>query len=317
MIKSLNSHVLCSPDAAGVLTAKLPTTPNQANRKKKMANERVSLTIYRVIVYFVLIVLSLMCLVPFWMLLINSSYSTSEIRQGFHWWFGGSFVGNWNSLMSNTNIPLKTGFLNSLIIAFTCSILTVYFSALTAYATHVYQFKGKKFITTFILAVMMIPTQVASMGLILICNQLHLLNQLWILIVPAIASPVTYFYMKQYLESVLPFEVIEAARVDGASELRIFHQIVLPILKPALAVQFIFAYVSNWNNFFVPAMLLQKKELWTLPLVIAGLKSSSPDTFDLGQIYMLMMISVIPVVIVYFIFSKAIIKNLTSGAVKG
>jgi len=300
-----------------IIGSNTPNLKKNEESRKKLSNQRIGMIVYRVIVYVFLILLSLICIVPFWILIVNCTYQSSQIQQGLHWWFGNYFVENFQGLLSNTNIPLKTGFINSLIVAFTTAILTVYFSALTAYATHVYQFKGKKFVTTFILAVMMIPTQVASMGLVVICNQLHLLNQIWLIIVPAIASPVTYFYMKQYLESVLPFEVIEAARVDGSSEIRIFHQIVLPILKPALAVQFIFSYVTNWNNFFIPGMLLQDKTTWTLPIVIAGLKASSPDTFDLGQVYMLMTIAIIPVVIVYLIFSKAIIKNLTSGAVKG
>jgi multiple sugar transport system permease protein len=293
-----------------------PTASNSANAKKKKS-EKTSLFFYRVAVYAVLIILSLICIFPFYTLLINCSWGTADIQQGFHWWFGNAFKANFDSLMSNTHIPLRQGFINSLIIAFSASFLTVYFSALTAYATHIYNFRGKKAITVFILAVMMIPTQVAAMGLVMMCMQLHWINQIWVVIVPAVASPVCYFYMKQYLESVLPFEIVEAARVDGASEIRIFHQIVLPILKPALAVQFIFAYVSNWNNYFIPAMLLQKSDVKTLPIVIAGLKASSPDMFDLGQVYMLMTIAVIPVVIVYLIFSRAIIKNLTSGAVKG
>lgn len=288
-----------------------------SSKDRKFKSEKASLYTYRTFVYLFLIILTVICLFPFYTLLVNCSYSSYEIRQGFHWWFGSHFIDNFKNLLKNPNIPIGNGFRNSFIIAFSSSILTVYFSALTAYATHIYQFKGRKFIETFILVIMMIPTQVAGLSLVLIYNELHLLNQIWVLIVPTVASPVTYFYMKQYMESILPFEVIEAARVDGYSELGIFHRIVLPIMKPAISVQFIFAFVSNWNNYFIPSLLLQSNDSKTLPLVIAGLKASSPDTFDLGQIYMLMMLSVIPVVIVYLIFSKAIIKNLTSGAVKG
>lgn len=287
------------------------------DKKKHLKNDKVSLNFYRAIVYIVLILLTILCLFPFYILLVNCTRSSSDIQNHFSFWFGNSFVSNFTSLMSNENVPMLTGFRNSLIISFSAAFLTIYFSALTAYATHVYNFKGKKIITVFILAVMMIPTQVSAMGLVMMCMDLHWMNQIWVVIIPAVASPICYFYMKQYLESVLPFEVIEASRVDGASEIRIFHQIVLPILKPALAVQFIFAYVANWNNYFIPAMLLQSNDVKTLPIIIAGLKASSPDTFDLGQVYMLMTVAVIPVIIVYFIFSRALIKNLTSGAVKG
>ena len=286
-------------------------------RAKKKKNEKVSLGVYRFFVYFVMIILTIICLFPFYVLLVNSSYSSADIMKGFHWWFGGSFAANWNTLFNDSNIPLLSAFGNSLIISLSASVLTVYFSALTAYATHIYSFKGKKIITTFILAIMMIPTQVSAMGLVMACIDLGLTNQIWVLIVPAVASPVTYFYMKQYLESVLPFEVIEASRVDGASEIRIFHQIVLPILKPAMSVQFIFAYVSNWNNFFLPSMLLENRDVKTIPIVLTLLTGSSPATFDKGEIYMLLTVAVLPLLIVYLIFSKGLIKNLTSGSVKG
>lgn len=296
----------------GSITVEQAQTP-----KKKLHNDKISLNLYRVLVYTILIILTILCLFPFYILLVNCSRQSSDIQQGFSWTFGTYFGKNFKNLIANTNIPLKAGFVNSLIIALFGSVLTVYFSALTAYSTTIYNFKFKKVITTFILAVMMIPTQVSALGLVIMCMKAGWTNQLWVIIVPCVASPVTYFYMKQYIEAVLPMEVIEASRVDGYGELRIFHTIALPILKPALAVQFIFAYVANWNNYFIPSLLLTTDDVKTLPLVLANLKLSSPDTFDLGQVYCLMTIAVIPVLIVYLIFSRAIIKNLTSGAVKG
>ena len=140
------------------------------------------------------------------------------------------------------------------------------------------------------------------------------------LILPSVASPITFFYIKQYLESILPKEMIEAARVDGAGEMRIFHGMVLPILKPALAIQFIFAFVSSWNNFFIPQLLLANKsnDYKTVPLIVSGLNDkSNPVSFDTGRVYMIMLIAIVPLLIVYLVFSKFILKNLTSGSVKG
>lgn len=309
----IDRRLMLSPAAS---VAGTPNS-NSKNKKDKVKSSKGSLTVYRVIVYIVMTVLTIVCLFPFYVLLVNCSYASNDIMKGFHWWFGNSFGSNWNTLFTDTNIPLTRAFLNSLIISLSAAILTVYFSALTAYGTHVYNFKGKKFISTFIIAIMMIPTQVSSMGLVMMCIKLGLTNQIWVLIIPAIASPVTYFYMKQYLESVLPYEIIEASRVDGASEIRIFHQIVLPILKPALSVQFIFSYVANWNNFFMPSMLLTDRDAKTIPVVLSLLTGSSPATFDKGEIYMLLTVAVFPVLIVYLIFSKGLIKNLTAGSVKG
>lgn len=280
-------------------------------------SEKGVLILERTLVYIVLILLTILCIFPFYILFVNATRSTAEIRAYFTLLPGGNFGNNWVKLMSNDNLPVQKALLNSIIISFCSATLTVYFSALTAYATNVYRFKARKFVETFILAIMMIPTQVATMGLVMTCMKLNLFNQFWVIIIPAIAAPSVYFYMKQYLASVLPFEIVEAARVDGYGELRIFHTIVLPILKPALAVEFIFSYVASWNNYFMPAMLLQKDEYKTIPLLIANLKGSSPDTFDLGVIYMLMFIAVIPTLLIYLIFSRGIIKNLTNGAVKG
>lgn len=285
--------------------------------REKHHNDKILLIVKRVFAYALLVFITLLCVIPFYLLLVNCTHSNGDIQTKVNLWFGDYFVKNWKALMANKNLPVIKAFGNSTIISLCSATLCVYFSALTAYATHIYSFKFKKLITTFILAIMMIPTQVASLGLVVICMKFNITNNYLPLILPSIASPVVYFYMKQYLESVLPYETIEAARVDGASEIRIFHTIVLPMIKPALALQFIFSYVSSWNNYFVPAMLISKLNLKTLPLIIAGLKSSSPDTFDLGPIYVLMTVAVFPLLIVYLIFSRSIIKGLTAGAVKG
>ena len=286
-------------------------------RPQKLKSEKPFLYTERTFVYIFLILLTILCLFPFWILLVNATRSNADIKNSFSLWFGGSLAQNWNGLMGNDHIPTRTALVNSIWISFVSAILTVYFSALTAYAIHIYNFRGKKFIAAFILAIRMIPTQVSAMGLVRICAKRGLYNQIWLIIVPAICTPSVYFYRKQYLESVLPYEIVEASRVDGASELRTFHQIVLPILKPAISVQFIFAFVASWNNYFRPAMLLKDSSVRTIPLIIANLKNSDPSVFDLGQIYLLMAIAVFPMLIIYLIFSRGILKNLTAGSVKG
>jgi multiple sugar transport system permease protein len=137
------------------------------------------------------------------------------------------------------------------------------------------------------------------------------------LIVPGIAAPVVFFYMKQYMESVLPLDVIDAARVDGSNEFRTFNTIVLPMIKPAIAVQMIFSFVSSWNNYFIPALLLNKSELKTVPIMIAQLRSADYSKFDMGKVYMFILLAILPVMIVYIILSKSIIKGVTAGSVKG
>ena len=214
---------------------------------------------------------------------------------------------------------LWKGLLNSFIVAASSSVLSCYFSAMTAYGVHVYDFKLKKFAFTFIMVIMMIPSQISAVGFVELVNKMGLYNTFIPLIVPAVAAPAVFFYMKQYIESSLPLEVIEAARVDGSNEFRTFNTIALPMMKPALAVQLIFAFTSSWNNFFIPALILEEDKM-TVPILISLLRSevaSGGAGADWGAVYMTILIAIIPVVIVYIFISKHIVQGVALGAVKG
>ena len=278
---------------------------------------RIQLIFLRVIVYSILVFLSLLCIFFFYLMVVNSSRSNAELAKGFTLIPSGNFFTNLKNAWNDSSINIPRGMLNSLIIALATAVLTTYFSALTAYGVHVYDFKGKKLVFTFIMAVMMIPAQVSALGFVQLMNKLHLNNSFIPLIIPGIAAPVVFFYMKQYMESVLPLDVINAARVDGSSEFRTFNTIVLPMIKPAIAVQMIFLFVSSWNNSFVPALLLDKAELKTVPIMIAQLRSADYSKFDMGKVYMFILLAILPVLITYIILSKSIIKGVTSGSVKG
>jgi multiple sugar transport system permease protein len=278
---------------------------------------RIQLIFLRVIVYSILVFLSLLCIFFFYLMVVNSTRSNAELAKGFTLIPSGNFFTNLKNAWNDSSINIPRGMLNSLIIALATAVLTTYFSALTAYGVHVYDFKGKKLVFTFIMAVMMIPAQVSALGFVQLMNKLHLNNSFIPLIIPGIAAPVVFFYMKQYMESVLPLDVINAARVDGSSEFRTFNTIVLPMIKPAIAVQMIFSFVSSWNNYFVPALLLDKAELKTVPIMIAQLRSADYSKFDMGKVYMFILLAILPVLITYIILSKSIIKGVTSGSVKG
>ena len=167
------------------------------------------------------------------------------------------------------------------------------------------------------LAVMVIPQQVSAVGFYQMCVRLSWTNSYIPLIVPGVAAPVVFFYMKQYIESVLPMEIIDSARVDGSGEFMTFNRIVLPMLKPALAVQLIFTFVQSWNNYFMPALLLDKAEMKTVPIMIAQLRAADYSKFDMGKVYMFILLAILPVLIVYIFLSKYIIKGVTAGSVKG
>ena len=277
----------------------------------------------RVVAYIVLVAISILCLFWFYVLFINSTRSHSELTSGFqalpnfkNFKFITQFITNFKNLMAGT-LPIWNGLLNSIIVAGSCAVLSTYFSTMTAYAIHAYDFKLKKAIFTFILMVMMIPTQVTALGFINLITDMKLDNTFIPLIIPAIAAPATFFYMKQYMESTLPLAIIEAARIDGSGEFRTFNTIVLPMMKPAIAVQAIFTFVQNWNNYFTPALVLKKDKLQTLPILIARLRSADWLKFDMGQVYVMIAFSIFPVIIVYLCLSKFIVSGVALGSVKG
>ena len=278
---------------------------------------RLHLFIARVVVYAVLIFLSFLCLFCFYMLIINSTRSNAELQAGFSALPRGHFAENLKNAWNDASINIPRGMMNSFFIAACSAVLKTYFSALTAYGIHVYDFKLKKAAFLFIMAVMMIPPQVSAVGFIQLMYKLKLTNNYLPLILPGIAAPVVFFYMKQYMESVLPMEIVESARIDGAGEFRIFNQIVLPVLKPAIAVQMIFSFVESWNNYFIPALLLDKAEMKTVPIMIAQLRSADYSKFDMGKVYMFILLAILPVLVVYLFLSKFIIKGVTAGSVKG
>ena len=278
---------------------------------------RLMMTLLRIVVYAILIFLTVLCLFSFYLMIVNASRSNAQLQAGFRLLPQEHFWDNLKNAWTDASINIPRGMLNSLFIAVTSAALTTYFSALTAYGIHVYDFKGKKLVFTFIMAIMMIPAQVSAVGFVQMINKLHLTNNYIPLIIPSIAAPVVFFYMKQYMESVLPLEIVEAARCDGSGEFRTFNTIILPIMKPAIAVQAIFSFVSSWNNYFIPALLLDKAEMKTVPIMIAQLRRADYSKFDMGKVYMFILLAILPVMLVYIILSKSIIKGVTSGSVKG
>ncbi len=283
------------------------------NQKKQKG---MSIHARRLVAYIVLIVVSFFCLFWFYVLFINATRSNGELQKGFTLIPSSHLLTNWKNLVSGT-LPIWSGMLNSIIVSSCSAVLCVYFSTMTAYAIHAYEFKLKKYIYPFILMIMMIPTQVTALGFVKLVSNMGLEDSLIPLIVPTIASPVVFFYIKQYMESSLPLSLIEAARIDGSGEFKTFNAIVLPLMKPAIAVQAIFTFVSSWNNYFTPALILHDDKKKTLPILIAQLRAADWLKFDMGQVYVMIAFSIFPVIIVYLILSKHIVQGVALGSVKG
>lgn len=282
----------------------------------QMSNSQ-AIKMRKIFSYVVLTFFAVVSLIPFLILLINMTRDTNSIQKGFSLLPGTYLAKNFETVIKNSTWKMLAGLRNSLIVSGFCALLSVYFSALTAYAIHVYDFKGRKFLFTFILMIMMVPTQVSALGFVNMMSRWGWTNSFFPLIIPSIAAPATFFFMKQYMESALPLEIVEAARIDGCGEFRTFNSLVTPILKPAFAVQAIFTFVSSWNNFFIPALILDKPNMRTLPIVIGVIRSADYASFDMGAVYMAIGISILPVAIVYLILSKFIIRGIALGAVKG
>ena len=271
----------------------------------------------RIIAYVVLTLLSILCLFWFYLLIVYATHSHGEVTGDFLALPGKYLGDNWKAINGGSEDILR-GLRNSFIVSGANALVCVYFSTMTAYDIHVYDFKGKKFAFTFILMIMMIPTQVTILGFLGLIGKMGLTENFLPLILPAIASPVTFYYLKQYMESALPLALIEAARIDGSGELRTFNTIALPLMKPAIAVQAIFSFVGAWNNYFVPShVLIKKDQLKTIPILIAQLRSKDFKSFNMASIYLFIALSIFPVIIVYLALSKNIVGGTALGAVKG
>lgn len=276
-----------------------------------------------VLVTIVMVILAIISLLPIYVLIVNATRESVDIAgNGVSLIPKLHLVDNIKMLMewSSTNKVQYDAFLgyrNSAIIAFSTTFLTVLFSAMTAYGLVVYDFKLRNAAYTVILAVMMIPVQVTSVGFYQFMQKLGLTDSYLPLIIPSIAAPAIVFFMRQSMKSSFPLEIVEAARIDGCTEFRTFFTIGLPMMKPALAVQAIFAFVANWNNYYMPSMILisrEQKQL-TLPMMVNTILSND-KLADYGAKYAAIMLSIIPVVIVYFIFSKFIVEGVALGGVK-
>ena len=223
---------------------------------------------------------------------------------------------NLNNVLNDANIPVLSVIKNSLIVSTMTAILATYFSAMTAYGLYAYKFKLKKPAFIFILLILVMPTQVTALGFVQLITKMKLLDTLYPLFLPSIASPAIFYFMYSYMQSSLPLELVEAARIDGSGEFHTFNHIVIPVMKPALAVQAIFAFVNAWNNYFLPALILSSNKKKTLPILIAALRSADFLKFDMGKVYMLITIAIVPIIIVYILLSKYIVAGVTLGGVK-
>lgn len=270
----------------------------------------------KTVIYIVCIFLAILSIAPFWIMIMNATRSTTEIQQHAISLVPSNYMMNNLKILLGKSFNPARGFLNSLIISVGSTALAVYFSSLTAYALVAYDWKLRQPFFSFIMAIMMIPAQVTMIGFYQMVYKIHMTNNLWMLILPAMASPSMVFFMRQYLQPSLSMEIVQSARIDGAREFFIFNKIVLPIMKPAIATQAIFSFVSSWNNLFTPLVLLTDQKKYTMPIMVSLLRGDIYKT-EYGSVYLGLSLTVLPLIVVYLILSKYIIAGVALGSVKG
>lgn len=251
---------------------------------------------------------------PFFVMVISCTHDNFNIMSKINILPGNNLAANFERLTQNINIP--RGVVNSLILSVSVTVIETYFTVMAAYAFAKFEFKGKNFLFGVVLVFMMLPGQLGIIGFFKEVQAMHLMNSYIPLIVPSIANCFAVFFYKQYMDTSLSNELIEAAIIDGCREIDIFHKLVIPLMRPAMVTQAVLTFIGTWNSYLNPLILLNDKNKFTLTLMIATVRDATHA--DYGAQYLGMVISVIPTVIIYCFGSKTIMEKISVGAaVKG
>jgi multiple sugar transport system permease protein len=265
----------------------------------------------RILAYAVLVVFALVCVLPVWVLLVNATRSGPEINLGFSL-IPGSHLKENTTMLEGTGLNLRKGLFNSLFVSLSATALSIYCSALAAFGLSMYRFRTRRFIFGLVVGLMAIPPQIGFIGFYRYMLDVGGLNSYLPLILPAAAAPVTVFFLIQYMRSILHDDLLDAARIDGCKEFDIFNRIILAVCSPGLATMAIFTFVASWNNFFMPFLLLNKEEMYTLPMQVQFFGFSGGG----GLTYLGIAITIVPLLVFYGLVSKYILAGVTMGSIK-
>lgn len=262
-----------------------------------------------------LIIISLVCILPvFWMCLISIK-PTSESISGFQSiWVTTPTFDNFKKLFDMTPVGLNT--FNSVFTTMVGTVTSLFFCSLAGFAFAKYKFPGRNFLFYFVIATMLVPPEVGAVPLFVIMKKTGLINSLWSLVIPRIATAVGIFYMHQYISDV-PDELIEAARIDGCKDFGIFVRIILPVIKPALASWAAVTLIARWNDFFWPLLYLRKQTKYTLMVTISLLPVSEGLSTPWPVILAGTTLVIIPIIVLYLILQTFQKSGMMAGAVKG
>ena len=271
---------------------------------------------FRVIfAHVLLVILSLMCLFFFYILLVNATRSHADLQRGFSALPGGHLLTNFQNVANDGTFPMVRGIINSLIVSGSSAAICTYFSALTAYGLYAYDFKLKKVAFTFIMAILVMPTQVTAMCFLRLITGMGMNDSLLPLIIPSIASPSVFYFMYSYLQSSLPLSLVEAARIDGLSEYGIWARLMLPLSKPAIATLCITSFTFEWNDFMGPLIYLSSSSKKTVQLMLRMFNTQYSSNY--AQIMAAATVALIPVLILFVFLQRYFVEGIASSGIKG
>ena len=267
---------------------------------------------YKVITVVILILLAIFFIFPLYWIVTGSFKDAIEINAREPIWFPQNpTMDNYIRLLEH---PALRWLFNIVFISVAAMVLTCITAALAGYALAKKRFYGRGLLFTIIICAMALPKQVIVIPLLQEMNILHLADNIWAVILPTVGWPFGVFLMKQFSETI-PNEILEAARVDGAGELRTFFSVVFPMIKPGIGALAIFTFVNSWNDYFLQLIMLTSRENWTISLGIARLQGEMSS--DFGLIMAGATLAAIPIVAVFIAFQKYFTQGIAMGAVKG
>lgn len=289
----------------------LPATPFKSPATDKRTGRN---PIAQFVLYVLLIALALLTLFPFYWMFVLATHTQSTIFSAPPpMWFGEFLQRNYESLMSR--LPFLRNIWNSFYIAAIATVTTMFFASLAGFAFAMYEFRFKKALFGILIGSLMIPPLLGIIPYYLIIQYLGWLNTPRALWVPAMASAFGIFLMRQYIASSMPRELLDAGRIDGASEFRIYWNIAIPIIRPGLATLGMLTFIGQWNNFLGPLVVLNQRETFTIPVALRTLQGQIQT--DWGAIMTGTALAVLPLLIIFVLASRQVIEGLVAGSVKG
>ncbi len=269
-------------------------------------------TFRKTIVIIILAIVSATSLIPFWLMFSMSTYKSEMIFQG-NPLIPSNYLGENLKTIFSSNFVQSYG--NSIFVSVIVMVVSVLVCSMVGYAMNVYKFRGKRVAQTLIMVTMMVPTQIGIIGYMIEMRNVHLNNTLWPLIFVWLASGLGAYWMESFIQSALPLELIESARIDGAGEFRIFFQVAFPCIRPGLLTLCLLQFLWSWNSYMYPLVFINKQDNYTIPIFVKSLASAFRT--DYGAQLAGLTFATIPVLIIFIFGAKSFIKGLTAGAVKG